>query len=86
MNIMSVRKVTISVSEELLEQVDELAQKQGQSRSEWLAASAEQRIASLKLRKLINRGLARTGGPVTSEERRRACEELGLPYVANDVG
>ncbi len=83
---MGVRKVTISVDEDLLGQVDDLAEKQGQSRSEWLAASAEQRIASLKLRRLIHRGLARTGGPSTAEERGRACEELGLPYVANDVG
>jgi metal-responsive CopG/Arc/MetJ family transcriptional regulator len=75
---MTVRKVTISVDEGLLGEVDKLADSAGQSRSEWLASAAEQTIRQAKLRVILNASLERTGGPLTSKERKAVRAELGL--------
>jgi predicted transcriptional regulator len=81
---MAVRKVTISVESKLLDSVDRLASRAGQSRSEWLAAAAEQTIRQDKLRRAIARALAESGGPLTTAERVQAMRDLGLsgPDVA----
>lgn len=83
---MGVRKVTISVNEDLLDEVDTLAENSGQSRSEWLALAAVRTIQFDKLRTVIDAGLARSGGPVTAEERAQARRELGLPKNSNADG
>lgn len=76
---MTVRKVTISVDELLLKNVDELATKAGLSRSEWLADAAERSIQLDKLRGIVGRALKRAGGPATGAERAAARRDLGLP-------
>lgn len=76
---MGVRKVTISVNEDLLDEVDALAENSGQSRSEWLSLAAARTIQFDRLRAVIDAGLAHSGGPVTAKERARARFELGLP-------
>jgi metal-responsive CopG/Arc/MetJ family transcriptional regulator len=75
---MPVRKVTISLKDELLEELEQVAQEDGQSRSEALAAALEVALKQRKLRRAVAIMLDETGGPSTAKERAEARKFLGL--------
>lgn len=76
---MSVRKVTISVDDTLLEEFEQLAEEEGQSRSEAIAAALELALKQKKLRKAVGLLLEETGGAITAKQRADARAFLGLP-------
>jgi metal-responsive CopG/Arc/MetJ family transcriptional regulator len=75
---MPVRKVTISIDDELLADFERLAEEEGQSRSEAIAASLELSLKQMKLRKAVQLMLAESGGPSTAAEKAEARKQLGL--------
>jgi len=75
---MPVRKVTISVDEELLARFEHLASRDGQTRSEAIAASMQLAIKQKLLRMAVETGLDEAGGPTTPAEKNAARKRLGL--------
>lgn len=76
---MPVRKVTISVDDALLDELEQLAEEEGQSRSEAIAAALELALKQKKLRKAVGLLLDETGGAITPKQRAEARRFLGLP-------
>jgi Arc/MetJ-type ribon-helix-helix transcriptional regulator len=76
---MPVRKVTISVDEELLAEFERLAEEEGRSRSEAIAASLELSLKQMKLSKAVALLLHESGGPSTASEKAGARKLLGRP-------
>ena len=76
---MSVRKVTISVDDALLAELEELAEEDGQSRSEAIAAALELALKQKRLQRAVTHLLDETGGPITAKQRAEARKFLGLP-------
>ncbi|MEY4512967.1 MAG: hypothetical protein RLZZ450_5089 [Pseudomonadota bacterium] len=76
--LMPVRKVTISIDEELLARFERLASQDGQTRSEAIAASMQLAIKQRLLRMAVETGLAEAGGPTTLAEKSAARKRLGL--------
>lgn len=75
---MPVRKVTISVDDELLARFERLASQDGQTRSEAIAASMQLAIKQKLLRMAVETGLDEAGGPTTPAEKNAARKRLGL--------
>lgn len=75
---MSVRKVTISVDEDLLAEFERLAEEAGRSRSEAIAASLELSLKQMKLQRAVQLLVQESGGPMTSAEKAEARRLLGL--------
>jgi hypothetical protein len=65
------------VDDALLDGCEQLAEEQGKSRSEALAEAMRFALRQFKLRKIVERGLAETGGPSTPKERAAARRRLG---------
>lgn len=76
--LMPVRKVTISVDDELLARFEHLASQAGQTRSEAIAASMQLAIKQKLLRMAVETGLEEAGGPTTPAEKNAARKRLGL--------
>ena len=76
---MSVRKVTISVDEDLLAEFERLAEEAGKSRSEAIAASLELSLKQMKLQRAVQLLVQESGGPGTAAEKAEARTLLGLP-------
>lgn len=76
---MSVRKVTISVDEDLLAEFERLAEEAGKSRSEAIAASLELSLKQMKLQRAVQLLVQESGGPMTAAEKGKARRLLGLP-------
>jgi metal-responsive CopG/Arc/MetJ family transcriptional regulator len=76
---MSVRKVTISVDEDLLAEFERLAEEAGKSRSEAIAASLELSLKQMKLQRAVQLLVQESGGAMTAAEKAEARRLLGLP-------
>lgn len=76
---MSVRKVTISVDDALLVEIEQLAEEEGQSRSEAIAEALELALRQKKLQRVVARMLDESGGPISVKKRAEARKFLGLP-------
>lgn len=74
----TVRKITISLDEALLAEVEAQAEQAHVSRSEWLAQAVRKVLDQAATLGAMDRILMETGGPATSEEIESARRVLGL--------
>jgi Arc/MetJ-type ribon-helix-helix transcriptional regulator len=74
----TVRKITVSIDESLLAELEQQADKARVSRSEWLAQAARRTLDQAAVIKAMDEILHKTGGPSTRAEIAEARKALGL--------
>jgi metal-responsive CopG/Arc/MetJ family transcriptional regulator len=77
----TVRKITISIDESLLAELEQQAGRARVSRSEWLAQAARRTLDQAAVIKAMDEILHATGGPSTRAEVAEARKALGLAAV-----
>jgi metal-responsive CopG/Arc/MetJ family transcriptional regulator len=75
---LTVRKITVSIDEKLLAELEQQAGKARVSRSEWLAQAARRTLDQAAVIKAMDEILSASGGPSTREEVAEARKALGL--------
>jgi Arc/MetJ-type ribon-helix-helix transcriptional regulator len=74
----TVRKITVSMDEKLLAELEKQAGKARVSRSEWLAQAARRTLDQAAVIRAMDEILLASGGPSTREEVAEARKALGL--------